>query len=141
MFAPKVVSEPDLGTGLFNPFPTFPYTGSLRPVYPLSPKRLVPASIPHPDYANDGIPKSGQKFVGRNNIKILDKKEQEGMRKACRLGREVLDTAAREVKPGVTTDHIDEVVHKACLERDVSGTFSLCTPLVALGAKTSAAES
>lgn len=63
------------------------------------------------------------------------------MRKAGRLGREVLDIAAREVKPGVTTDHIDEVVHKACLERDVSGTFSLCSPLVALGAKTSAAKS
>ena len=41
------------------------------------------------------------------------------MRKVCRLAREVLDIAAREVRPGVTTDHIDEVVHKACLERDV----------------------
>jgi len=92
----------------------------LRPVYPLSPKRTVPASIPHPDYAKDGIPRSEQKFVGRNNITILDKKQQEGMRKVCRLAREVLDIAAREVKPGVTTDYLDEVVHKACLERDVS---------------------
>jgi len=58
--------------------------------------------------------------VGRNNITILDKKQQEGMRKVCRLAREVLDIAAREVKPGVTTDYLDEVVHKACLERDVS---------------------
>ena len=41
------------------------------------------------------------------------------MRKVCRLGREVLDIAAAAVKPGVTTDYIDEVVHKACLERDV----------------------
>lgn len=41
------------------------------------------------------------------------------MRKACRLGREVLDIAAREIKPGVTTDHIDKVVHAACMERDV----------------------
>lgn len=38
----------------------------------------------------------------------------------CRLAREVLDIAAREVKPGVTTDHIDKVVHDACMERDVS---------------------
>ncbi|KAA6410442.1 MAG: methionine aminopeptidase [Lasallia pustulata] len=105
-------------TGHFNPFPTFPFTGSLRPVYPLSPKRSVPASIPHPDYANDGIPRSERKFVGRNNIKILDKKEQDGMRKACRLGREVLDIAAKEVRPGVTTDYIDEIVHKASLERN-----------------------
>lgn len=50
---------------------------------------------------------------------MLDKKGQEAMRKVCRLTREVLDTAAREVRPGVTTDYIDEVVHKACLERDV----------------------
>lgn len=41
------------------------------------------------------------------------------MRKVCRLAREVLDIAAREAKPGVTTDHIDKVVHEACLERNV----------------------
>lgn len=59
-------------------------------------------------------------FIGRNKITILDKAQQEGMRKVCRLAREVLDIAAREAKPGVTTDYIDEVVHKACIERDVS---------------------
>lgn len=42
------------------------------------------------------------------------------MRKVCRLAREVLDIAAREAKPGVTTDHIDKIVHEACLQRDVS---------------------
>lgn len=42
------------------------------------------------------------------------------MRKVCRLAREVLDIAARELRPGVTTDYIDEVVHKACIERNVS---------------------
>lgn len=42
------------------------------------------------------------------------------MRKVCRLAREVLDIAARAIKPGVTTDYIDEIVHKACIERDVS---------------------
>lgn len=41
------------------------------------------------------------------------------MRKVCRLAREVLDIAAREVRPGITTDYLDEVVHKACLERNV----------------------
>jgi methionyl aminopeptidase len=52
----------------------------------------------------------------------LDEKEQEGMRKVCRLAREVLDIAARAAKPGVTTDYIDEIVHKACMERDVRST-------------------
>jgi methionyl aminopeptidase len=114
-------SEADQKTasGHYNPFPTFPFTGKLRPVYPLSPRRAVPESIPHPDYAKDGVPRSEQKFIGRHNITILDKNQQEGMRKVCRLAREVLDLAAREVKPGITTDFIDEVVHKACIERQV----------------------
>jgi methionyl aminopeptidase len=124
---PKVVSYPDPATGHFNPFPTFPYTGSLRPVYPLSAKREVPATIQHPDYAKDGIPRSEQVFVGRNKIAILDATQIEGMRKVCRLAREVLDIAAREAKPGVTTDFIDEVVHKACLEREVN-TFQGTSP-------------
>ena len=104
-------------TALYNPFPKFSYTGSLRPIYPLSPKRVVPESIPHPPWSKDGDPK--YKYAQKNTIAVLDKKQQEGMRKACRLGREVLDIAAREVKPGVTTDHIDEVVHNACIERKV----------------------
>ena len=117
---PKVVSEPDPETGLFNPFPTFPYTGPLRPVYPLSERRTVPKSIPYPDYALDGIPHSERTPSRRNKIQILDKKGQEGMRKVCRLAREVLDLAAAAVRPGVTTDYIDEIVHKACIERNVS---------------------
>jgi methionyl aminopeptidase len=56
---------------------------------------------------------------GRNRIEILNKEQQEGMRKVCRLAREVLDIAAAAVRPGVTTDYIDEIVHKACLEREV----------------------
>ena len=43
--------------GTFNPFGTYKFTGSLRPVYPLSPKREVPAHIPRPDYAEDGTMK------------------------------------------------------------------------------------
>ena len=117
---PKVISEPDPLTGQYNPFPTFPYTGSVRPVYPLSERRKVPDRIAQPDYAKDGIPRSEQVFRGRNKITQLDAKEQEGMRKVCRLGREVLDIVAAEVKPGVTTDYLDEVCHNACLERDVS---------------------
>jgi methionyl aminopeptidase len=120
LITPKVVSEPDPDTGNYNPFPTFPYTGPLRPVYPLSPRRDVPKSIPHPEYWKDGIPHSEQTFKGRTKIEILDKKQQEGMRKVCRLAREVLDIAAAAAVPGVTTDYVDEVVHKACLERKVS---------------------
>lgn len=136
IITPSVVSLPD-ADGHFNPFPAYPFTGSLRPVYPLSPRRAVPDKIKHPDYAHNGIPRSEQvcsfgrfapgtllihlfQLTLRNKIKVLTKEEQAGMRKVCRLAREVLDIAAREVKPGVTTDHIDKVVHEACLARNVS---------------------
>lgn len=51
---------------------------------------------------------------------ILDEKGIQAMRKVCRLSREVLDVAAAAIKPGVTTDYIDEIVHKACIERKVN---------------------
>ena len=40
--------------GTFNPFINFDFTGTTRPVYPLSQKRTLPENIPTPDYANDG---------------------------------------------------------------------------------------
>ena len=43
-----------LADGTYNPFPTFDYTGPLRPAYPLSPTRIVPSHIPRPDYADNG---------------------------------------------------------------------------------------
>lgn len=51
------------------------------------------------------------------------------MRKVCRLAREVLDIAAREIKPGVTTDHIDKAVHEACIERNVRCRYPTHSPL------------
>lgn len=65
------------------------------------------------------MPISENTFPGRTKIDILDKAAQEGMRKVCRLAREVLDIAAAAAVPGVTTDYIDEIVHNACLERNV----------------------
>jgi methionyl aminopeptidase len=59
IFPPNVVSLPD-AAGNFNPFPTYNFTGALRPSYPLSKRRPVPDKIRHPDYASHGIPKSEQ---------------------------------------------------------------------------------
>ncbi|GAT23324.1 methionine aminopeptidase 1 [Aspergillus luchuensis] len=56
-----------------------------------------------------------QSFYDRRaKFTVLDKAGQDAMRKVCRLAREVLDIAAAAIKPGVTTDYIDEIVHKAC---------------------------
>ena len=46
-------------------------------------------------------------FQGNTYIKPLDHTEIEDMRVACKLGREVLDEAAKAIAPGVTTDEID----------------------------------
>jgi methionyl aminopeptidase len=40
-----------------------------------------------------------------------------GLRHAYRMGREVLDAAGKALRPGVTTDEIDCVMHEASLER------------------------
>ena len=47
----------------------------------------------------------------------LDDEEIEGLRVACKLGREVLDEAANAIAVGVTTDEIDRIVHEASVDR------------------------
>uniref|UniRef100_U5EZB0 Methionine aminopeptidase n=1 Tax=Corethrella appendiculata TaxID=1370023 RepID=U5EZB0_9DIPT len=103
----------------YNPWPYFQFTGKLRP-YQQSEKRQVPANIVRPDYADHlkGKSLSEESFRGNTTIKILDDEEKEGMRVACRLGREVLDEAYRVIDVGVTTDEVDRIVHEACIERD-----------------------
>lgn len=112
-----MVSKIDSETGTFNPYPTYPFTGALRPVYPLSPRREVPKHIPHPVWHADGNPRYS--FSKRNHIEILDEKAQQAMKKSCQLAREVLDTVGAAVKPGITTDQLDEICHNACVERNV----------------------
>ncbi|KAI0646966.1 methionine aminopeptidase [Trametes meyenii] len=113
-----LLDDPNINKdGTFNPFGTFRFTGTLRPVYPLSPMRKVPDHIPRPDYAADGIPTSESRRAGQPP-RILSPQEQDKMRAACRLGREVLDIAAAAIRPGITTDEIDAIVHQATIERD-----------------------
>uniref|UniRef100_A0A6M2DED1 Methionine aminopeptidase n=1 Tax=Xenopsylla cheopis TaxID=163159 RepID=A0A6M2DED1_XENCH len=104
---------------VYNPWPTYQYTGCLRP-YPQTTKRTVPPHIGRPDYADhpQGHPLSELAVKGTSNIKVLDDEEIEGMKVACKLGREVLDEAARVCDVGVTTDEIDRIVHEACIERN-----------------------
>jgi len=98
-------------------FANFRYTGDLRAGY-VSPMREVPSNIQKPDYADTGIPVSEQTSRRASTIVSLTDKEIKGMRKVCRLAREVLDIAGAMVQPGVTTDEIDIAVHKACIERN-----------------------
>ncbi|RKO88897.1 peptidase M24, structural domain-containing protein [Blyttiomyces helicus] len=102
----------------FNPWPNYSYTGGLRPVYPLSPKRPVPIHIGRPDYAEDGRPYSEMTVRGSTKIEVLSSEDIEKMRISCRIAREVLNEGAKAAKVGVTTDEIDRVIHEACVARD-----------------------
>ena len=102
-----------------DPFPPQIYTGELRALYPLAPKRPVKENIVRPDYADDGIPRSEQQ-LGRSTVitSLTSKDDIEKIRNVCRLAREVLDIGAAALKPGITTEYIDEIVHQACMDRD-----------------------
>ena len=96
----------------FRP-PLFDYTGTLRPHW-VSPMRHVPAHIERPDYATTGEPLG----ENRTTIHINSPKEIAGIRAVCKLGRETLDEAARHVRPGITTDELDEIVHNFIIKND-----------------------
>ncbi|KAI8475143.1 MAG: methionine aminopeptidase [Monoraphidium minutum] len=103
------------GRGRAAAMPLFDWTGDLRP-FKIGPPRKVPDSIPRPDYAVTGIPTSEVESRQQRNVVCRSAEEIAGIRAACRAGRDALDAAARAVRPGVTTDEIDRVVHDALVE-------------------------
>jgi methionyl aminopeptidase len=64
----------------------------------------VPPEIPRPDYAATGRPKS----QGRD-VKTPD--ELARLRRACRAAAQVLRVTGEAVRPGITTDALDELAH------------------------------
>ena len=72
--------------------------------------------ITFPDYALDGQPKNRPALFPWV-IEVKKAEEVEKMRKSGLCAREVLDLAGRAVKPGITTDEIDRIVHEATIER------------------------
>ncbi|XP_038684200.1 methionine aminopeptidase 1A-like [Tripterygium wilfordii] len=94
--------------------PYFDWTGTLRP-FPISGKRSVPAHIDHPDWAVDGVPKIEPNSDLQHAVEIKTSDQIERMRETSRIAREVLDAAARVIRPGVMTDEIDGVVHEATI--------------------------
>jgi methionyl aminopeptidase len=83
--------------------------GSVRRGH-IGPSRQVPAHIPRPPYAESGEPGPAQhRYVQSPEI-------VERMRRAGALAAEVLLTVGAEVCPGITTDHLDAIGHKATIE-------------------------
>ena len=113
----KYIDDP---TSLPSEFKGFTFTGTLRPCQK-TPKRHVPDHIPLTDYAThpQGIPISEQQDRRENTtIKVYNSEEIEGIRAACRIGREVLDLGGKAVRVGVTCDEIDRIVHEATIARN-----------------------
>lgn len=113
--APSTGPDPEAPPACFRGYQG--YTGSLRP-WQVTPRRPLPRTVQRPDYADSGVSPSEEAAKRMNQIPCLRPHEIQGMRRAGRLAREVLDLAGRAVDVGVTTDELDAIVHEACIERD-----------------------
>ena len=102
----------------YDPFTKFKYTGEVRANYPLTPKRFIPDTVAKPDWAANGLPVGEQRNDRLNKIPVYTKDQIKKIRKGAMLGREILDIAAAAVRPGITTDEIDEIVHNETVKRN-----------------------
>ncbi|MBN2301768.1 MAG: type I methionyl aminopeptidase [Lentisphaerae bacterium] len=83
---------------------------SIRTTGHVSSMRPIPANITCPVYATTG---KGEPLC--KGFSHLKGDELEQMRETCRAARRVLNKAIKSVRPGITTDRIDAVVHQACI--------------------------
>jgi methionyl aminopeptidase len=104
-------------------------TTQLRPGR-ISPLRKVPSHIMRPEYVGKERPKTGEPDVKTPEI-------IERMRVAGRIAGQALEEVGRHIRPGVTTDELDQVGHDFLVERDAYPSTlgyrgfpkSLCTSL------------
>ncbi len=71
----------------------------------------IPAEIARPDYAEDSIPKQ----VCLKDT-VMNAEQLERMESSCKLARHILDETAKHAVEGVTTDELDKIAHKLCIE-------------------------
>jgi methionyl aminopeptidase len=96
----------------------------------ISPPRQVPAAIPRPEYVGKKVPVTGEPDVKTPEIIAR-------MRVAGKLAAQALEEVGRHVRPGVTTDYLDEVGHNFLIAHDAYPSTlgyknypkSLCTSL------------
>lgn len=77
----------------------------------VSPRREVPKDIQRPPYVESKVPAG---LV--SGPEVHDKKGIECMRASGRLAAQVLQYAGSLVKPGITTDEIDQAVHQMIID-------------------------
>lgn len=97
----------------------------------ISPKLDVPASIKRPEYVGKSSPSKntqGDKYSAEEVTKI---------RKASRLAAEALEVVCDSIKPGITTDKLDQIGHEFLIKNNAYPSTlgyrgfpkSLCTSL------------
>ena len=74
------------------------------------PTRIVPKEIPRPNhlYNLETGPFQPSQLI-KNQWQL------EGIRAACRQARTIIDTVVESIRPGITTDSIDQMVHELCI--------------------------
>ena len=77
----------------------------------ISPMRTVPAHIERPSYADTGLVERWDEPVVKSDDVI------ERMRHAGRIAAEVLRLSGEFLRPGITTDEVDEYTHNLFIER------------------------
>jgi len=112
----KAAKAKSKNKGNLAKFRGYTFTGSLRPAL-VTPHTPVLGHIKKPDYADNGIPESEERASRRSRAEVYDKATIAKMRRVGKLGREVLDIAGKAIKVGISTDDIDQVVFKACMDR------------------------
>jgi methionyl aminopeptidase len=116
--APKNVSK-GFASGVRQTQQDFTYAGDLRPGKQ-TPQRIVAikdTSIIKPSYSESGTPTRKTPMLPWM-VEVKTPEEIEKMRAAGKLAREILDLGGRAVKPGVTTDEIDAIVHEAIIKNN-----------------------
>lgn len=85
--------------------------GTDFPVQPgrVSPPRPVPGHIRKPHYVDS------EAAAPANETCLHDAAGVAGMRDSCRRAAEVLEYAGQLVRPGITTDEIDRILHEHCI--------------------------
>lgn len=77
----------------------------------IGPLRSVPRDIVRPPYALTGDPGPSRASIGRTPEEIA------AMRRAGRVAAEVLLAVGEHVRPGITTDKLDEITHEETIRR------------------------
>lgn len=111
---PSSIEQPEYSkTGVL---PVFRSCTRIHAVFEQGCRFLRTRSLLHTKFTSTALRKS--RYEHKNHVNVLIVLLLQGIREACRIGREVLDIAARHVRVGVTTEEIDRVVHEATIARN-----------------------